>query len=72
MRTIPHAPFPPTATARAEGRRTIVLIQRPMPHIRLTGELGYENGYANPYTDPDSPEAVNWEAGWRDAMQRDS
>lgn len=70
-RTVPHAPFPAVRTP-AEGRKLLVLIQHPLPLVRAAGDLAYETGEANPYLDPDSAECLNWNAGYRDARQRNS
>lgn len=70
--TIPHAPFPPTATVTAEGRKLMVLLRHPMPLVRAAGEQGYELGKDNPYQDENGPLWINWQAGYRDARQRSS
>lgn len=55
-----------------DGRQLLTLIQNPMPLVRAAGEQGYETGQSNPYQDTDGPLYLNWEAGYRDARQRDS
>lgn len=72
MRTIPHAVPLSAVRTPADGRRLLTLIQHPMPHVRLAGDHAYDAGESNPYTDPDSAEYLNWEAGYRDARQRNS
>lgn len=72
-RTVPHAQPLSGVRTPEEGRKLMRLIQHPLPLVRAAGDLAYETGEDSPYLDqPDSPEALNWNAGYRDARQRNS
>lgn len=70
--TVKHAVPLSSVRTPADGRRLLTLIQHPLPQVRLAGDNAYDAGESNPYADPDSAESVNWEAGNRDARQRNS
>lgn len=58
----------------AEGRLLMVLIRNPLPEIRRAGDHAYDHRQSrseNPYP-PETPEWLNWDAGWNDAMARNS
>lgn len=66
---VPHAKPLGRALSLEGARQVTTLLRSPRPEARAEGYAS--EGGPNPYP-PDSPEAVSWDAGARDAHQEHS
>lgn len=70
-RMIPHT-IPLMGPLSLESARELMLLLRePRLEARAAGGRAYYTGEDNPH-EPDTPEAVSWDAGYRDERQQNS